>query len=856
MIGRSVSRIARMNLPEILWRTRAAARIAFDRGRSAVSPVRWQRQDLAHVLAPLPELDAARASLGRGSWADAHRALARHTVAAAQRFVIGPHLRSAVSSRILAEFPGSRPNAIALADRIVAGDYDLLGYQGLRFDSRAAVSPCLGDSVAAARALDWHYDPVHQRRAPRRFWSAVPYLEPVCGDHKIIWELNRHQHWLVLGRAYWLTGDATYRDACVDQLEAWIEANPPLAGINWASMLELGLRSISWIWALNFFADPDAGDRSPWIVDLLLALDRQLTHVERNLSHYFSANTHLLGEALALYVAGRALPALAASPRREALGRRILLAEIARQISADGGHCERSTHYHRYTLDFYLLALAVARITKDPIAADFEVAAAQLAFAARRLADDRGRLPHIGDDDGGMLLPMCGRAPDDIRDSLATAAALVGRPDLRVGRAPEESFWMMAHSSLSPTLELSQAAPVRDAVTSAALPDTGYHVSRSAAGDHLVIDGGPHGYQNGGHAHADALSLTFAVRGVPLLIDPGTGCYTTDPELRNRLRSTALHNTLLVDNRPQSIPDGPFNWTHTAAATVNRWRTNGSFDYFAASHDGYQPLVHHRHVLALHGDLLIVADLVEGTGAHAAVVHWHIDPRWHVDVRGRRVVFLIDGRHVELMVPQGAIDAFSADAGTGLGWHAPVYGRLEPATTIRVADRGNAPLWMVSVFGLNPDNAIVDVETVPIWAEAGTLIRSAGVRISRAASTDYCLVAEPAGQTTSLWRIAEIETDARMLFSRLNEHGHLTRLALVDGSRVRAAGRHRLQLALPRQVPDLHLDLSGITASQPSAVTEVRLSGSGFGARVVVGGQELPIAIERRTRPRPQVGIV
>ncbi len=45
-------------------------------------------------------------------------------------------------------------------------------------------------------------------------------------------------------------------------------------------------------------------------MDLLLALDRQLAHIEQNLSHYFSPNTHLLGEALALYVAGRALPML------------------------------------------------------------------------------------------------------------------------------------------------------------------------------------------------------------------------------------------------------------------------------------------------------------------------------------------------------------------------------------------------------------------------------------------------------------------------------------------------------------------------------------------------------------------
>src|SRR5205807_8897936 len=166
------------------------------------------------------------------------------------------------------------------------------------------------------------------------FWSEVPYLDPKCGDHKIIWELNRHQHWLTLGRAFWLTGDVRYRDHCIAELKSWMADNPPLMGINWASMLELGFRSLSWLWALNLFVDQTVDDPSPWTVDLLVALDRQLGHIERNLSYYFSPNTHLLGEAVALYVGGRVVPELAASPRRAALGRQILVNEIDRQIAA------------------------------------------------------------------------------------------------------------------------------------------------------------------------------------------------------------------------------------------------------------------------------------------------------------------------------------------------------------------------------------------------------------------------------------------------------------------------------------------------------------------------------------------
>ena len=220
-----------------------------------------------------------------------------------------------------------------------------------------------------------------------------------------------------------------------------MDANPPLVGINWASMLELALRSLSWIWALELFVEPAAGDDQrddqpidahPWLVDLLLGLDRQLHLVEQNLSTYFSPNTHLLGEALALYVAGRTLPELRRAPAWAELGRRILIEEMSRQISPDGGHVERSFHYHRYTLDFYLLALAVARLTGDDTR-PFAEAARRLARFARTIADDRGHLARIGDDDGGQLFPICGRDSADASDSLALAAWLLGDPLARRG---------------------------------------------------------------------------------------------------------------------------------------------------------------------------------------------------------------------------------------------------------------------------------------------------------------------------------------------------------------------------------------------------------------------------------------
>ena len=789
-MGRKLARLARMDWTEVGWRARVRARIGADRLRSAIAPPRWDRRELISALASSPGLEATRTALAAGRWDDAHRALSDYFSSSPGRFVIAARNRVPLADAIRTRFPDSAADAAARADRVLADRYDLLAYPGLEFRGRGT-------------GPDWHLDPVNNRRAPRRFWSTVPYLDVECGDHKIVWELNRHQHWLRLGRAYWLTGESKYRARFITELNSWLSDNPPLIGINWASMLELGLRTLSWIWALNFFVG-SGDDETPWTVDLLLALDRQLTHVEHNLSYYFSPNTHLLGEALALYVAGRSLPELDPDGHRAALGRRILLAEISRQISADGGHCERSTHYHRYTLDFYLLALVVATVTGDPAADELRAAVARLRAAARLLADDNGRIPLIGDDDGGELWPMVGASANDIRASLVVAGALVGAGDSVPGGIPEEAYWMLSQPALSPLLENPSPTPQSRAPRSGALTDTGYYVSRSAAGDHIIIDGGPHGYLNAGHAHADALSLTMSVRGAPLLIDPGTACYTTDRELRDRMRSTALHNTLVLDGQSQSVPDGPFHWARTAGSRVLRWRTNSAFDYFAGAHDGYGPSEHRRHVLALHGDLLVVADLVSGTGSHDAAVHWHIDPSWSVRADGRRVDLDSAAGHCELVVPSGMVEAFHGDEATGLGFYAPVYGRLLPSTSIRVSAGGDAPLWIVSVFGLDRANRVHDVDFLPIERTAGTLLHGVGLRIRRERSCDDLLIAEPA-RDGATWRLGDIETDAHLLFCRTSGSDQVGEIALVDGSIVRTPWDDP-RLASIGRVSDLHLD--------------------------------------------------
>ena len=175
------------------------------------------------------------------------------------------------------------------AEKLTRGKFDLLGYLNLDFGSN----------------FDWHYEPVSGKHIPLKHWKQYDELDSAeTGDKKIIWELNRHQHFFTLGAAYLVSKDEVFAETFVNHLESWMEQNPPGLGINWMSSLEVSFRAMSWIWAFQFFKDSPAF--TPEILQKALRfLHVHGRHLEKYLSTYYSPNTHLTGEALGLYYLNR-----------------------------------------------------------------------------------------------------------------------------------------------------------------------------------------------------------------------------------------------------------------------------------------------------------------------------------------------------------------------------------------------------------------------------------------------------------------------------------------------------------------------------------------------------------------------
>ena len=522
--------------------------------------------------------------------------------------------REGTTCEFRTRWPETVHKILERANQISAGRFNLLGFRGLSF----------GDPI------DWRLEPLAGKSAPTLHWSRLNYLDAdLLGDKKIVWELNRHQYFVTLGQAYWLTNDERYAETFVTQVNSWMDQNPPKLGVNWASSLEVAFRSISWLWALYFFKDSPALMAETFL-KICKFLYVNARHLETYLSTYFSPNTHLTGEALGLFYLGTLLPEFKESTSWRSNGLQIMLEQLPRHVKPDGVYFEQSSYYHRYTTDFYLHLRLLLTANREAVPSELDQKLRLLLDHLMYITRPDGTTPLFGDDDGGRLMTLSYPRGNDFRATLSTGAAVFERADYKfvAGGVAEDSLWLLGRTGVSRLDGISAVEPEKQSV---AFPDGGYYVMRdgwSAKSNYLLFDCGPHGQSNCGHAHADALSFELAFNGHTVLVDPGTYTYTGSKEMRDWFRSSQAHNTVTLDKESSSVADGPFSWKSIAHSNCLSWITDERFDYVVGAHDGFkrlsEPATHKRSVLFIKQDYWVLRDQVESNGEHHFQAWFHL----------------------------------------------------------------------------------------------------------------------------------------------------------------------------------------------------------------------------------------
>ena len=374
-------------------------------------------------------------------------------------------------------------------------------------------------------------------------------------------------------------------EPAVNYIRSWIDECGGYHKVAWHPY-PMSLRLVNWFTHYDFF---EKGMDDELKSDFWECVAWQVELLKRTLETDVGGN-HLIKNIKALVYAGLCLKGHQ-SDYLDAMA--LLLEELKVQVLPDGGHYERSPHYHlvvlKDLLDIHALILKAGQTPPHELDAAIDSMAEALAF----MVYPDGQLGLFND---GML----GQVKD--------ISAVMKRTGVKSVKYPQ-------------------------------LPDTGY-VKLNRKKTFLFMDAGlccPDALPS--HAHADMLSFELVVGGERVIVNQGT--YGYQHKNRNQMRGTQAHSTLCYDKQDSAEVWHVFRMGRrprkVEAILKEETGTGIGVD---ASHDGYRRfgLTHHRRIFMsedgqdIRGEDTLVAKRNQ-KGDKSATIHFHLST--HVNVQQR-----------------------------------------------------------------------------------------------------------------------------------------------------------------------------------------------------------------------------
>jgi hypothetical protein len=564
-----------------------------------------------------------------------------------------------------------------------------------------------GQRFTYGAQIDWHADPPSGRPWPRTYHRHVPVNggDAGAGDVKYVWELNRHQFLMDLGKARFLFDHTDAGNELVRLVRHWRSENPYGTGVSWACALEPAFRVWSWLWSYHLLLPTGAlGADDHW--SWLAGFYEHGHFLHRHLEYYSSPYNHLVGEAAALYALGVLFPEFREAGAWRRRGRWVLESRLATQFHADGGSVEQSTFYHHATLGFYILAAVLGRLNGEEFAPAVWASIERGIEFSMTMAQPDGLTPRIGGADDGKPIRLQHLPFWDFRPYYAMGAVLFSRSDFKfaAGRFFEDALWLLGPQGLRDFERLPAEAPSEIATP---FRHSGYFVMRSdwsPEADYVCFDCGDQAagarrdsIRSALHGHADCLSVVVWLGGQPVLVDPGFFCYNGEPAWEVHFRRTCAHNTARIDGCDQATHVSKMDWCRTFEPHFEQWQINDVQALVAGSHDGYvaaHGITHRRTVVLRSGGYVVLLDEFDGAGTHEVELTYQFAPGEARLENGR----LLFGNAIELVwhAPPDAT-ARLRHGGTGPedGWIAPSLGVRVPAPRLDLRLQFTAPRTVV-----------------------------------------------------------------------------------------------------------------------------------------------------------------
>lgn len=513
-------------------------------------------------------------------------------------------------------------------------------------------------------------------------------------DNELRWQLHRHKWFTPMGKAYRLSGDEKYAKEWVLQYIDWVKKNP-LTQVEKeeyelvsAGEVKGNAENVRFAWrplevsnrlqdqTSQFLLFIKAQAFTPeFLTEFLVNYHRHALHI---LANYSDQGNHLLFEAQRMVYAGAFFPEFkeAAGWRESGIG--ILNREVKKQVYPDGGQYELDPHYHLAAINIFCKALRMADVN---------------GFRQEFPAEYINTIKKMIEFYSGICFP-------DYSNPCFSDAKL-GDRSAEIQNYKEwllifpDCEWIRYYAT-----EGREGTPL-PYLSHGALK-SGFFTFRNGWKQDatvMVVKAGPKGEW---HCQPDNGTFELWFNGRNLFPDSGSYVYAGDSEvmkLRNWFRSTAVHNTLTLDEKD----------LQTTESVTKLWKPEGDVQILVTENPHYAGLKHRRSVFFVDQSYFVIVDEAVGDAKGTVNLNYNLcEGTVNVDGKNNILTSSYEGAsNVKLQCfSEKKISARQKE-----GWRSIAYRQRVPRTSVSfdVNKNSSEPVRYITVIYPTKDSSLLPI---------------------------------------------------------------------------------------------------------------------------------------------------
>lgn len=499
----------------------------------------------------------------------------------------------------------------------------------------------LGSGKSTFTKIPWHQDfklsdgdNTFNKHAFYKDISSALGKKKLVKDIKVPWELSRLLHLYVLGKAYKKSLNQKYVRTFTEHITDWLDNNPFLLGTNWVCPMDVGIRAVNLVWGFYFFKDVSTIDDTFW-QRFVCSLHDHFFYLENNWEVFDSrTSNHYLSDLIGYFYLCCFFKDLPGIKKKTDWCYKELLKEFDKQIFDEGADYESSTSYHKLITEIFHHFYLLCQELDLPVPQNFLHKFKRMVSYINWCTPHNGMLVLIGDNDSGQLLHQG-----------LTSTVLQQYKNKQQG---DVAHFAQAGLSVIKTKKV-----------------------------HVTLR--HHAYNNwqpSGHFHNDSNSITLAVNGISVFVDPGVFVYTPSVYWRNYFRSAQVHNAFFIkDHEPVPLDEKLFTLAMDEQKSMYEPVVTGKNTILKAQHNQYKKfgLFAIREINFDNRNTIIITDTWHGTRDNDLISCWNftLAPCIEVQKKEKGIVLLYQQAQL-VQLTSNDFDFTVCD-----GWFAPAYGVKE-----------------------------------------------------------------------------------------------------------------------------------------------------------------------------------